>query len=116
MFYTYRQNSSGGSYDDSSTYVIIEAESAYAANILAEYYGIYFDGCDKNIDCRCCGDRWTEATESDGEEFIHIYNQPIKDINMRHMYKTDTVTISYLDGREETFNLKRYIEDNNAQC
>lgn len=61
MFYTYRQNNSGGSFkmDDSvDIYVIIEAPDGYSADRRAEDVGIYFNGCNTDRDCPCCGDRW----------------------------------------------------------
>ena len=57
MFYTYRQNNSGGTfvYDESagiSVNVIIEANSREQAKRRAEQIGLYFDG---QMDCDCCG-------------------------------------------------------------
>lgn len=50
MFYTYRQNNSGGSFKITKKikhFVIIEADSAKEANKKAEHIGIYFDGVKK---------------------------------------------------------------------
>jgi hypothetical protein len=66
-FYCFRQNNSGGSfvYDRNlAQKVIIEAETADEANDLAKNLGIYFDGCDRGWDCRCCGDRWNTVSDS----------------------------------------------------
>lgn len=63
-FYEYSQNNSGGHFhvDDKVCHcVIIEARSADEADIIAQDLGIYFDGVSKDLDCSCCGDRWTEA-------------------------------------------------------
>ena len=60
MFFTYCQNNSGGVFDQNETvdvYTIVEADSADEADRRAEAIGIYFDGCEKDIDCECCGDR-----------------------------------------------------------
>lgn len=66
-FYLYDQNNSGGSFevdDDVAHRVIIEAVSAAKANKKAKSVGIYFNGVEKGIDCECCGDRWSSASES----------------------------------------------------
>lgn len=77
MFYTFRQNNSGGKFevnDSVKHYVIIEADNAEEANNIAgEKTDIYFNGVDKNIDCECCGDRWDEQDESDGTETPMIF-------------------------------------------
>ena len=60
-WYEFDQNNSGGVFvmdDDVSIKVFIQAESEDVANQKAEEVGIYFDGCEKGIDCDCCGDRW----------------------------------------------------------
>ena len=61
MFYHYSQNNSGGSFDFDKKagithHVVIEAESAEAADRKAESIGLYFDG---EGDCPCCGERWS---------------------------------------------------------
>lgn len=74
-FFDFRQNNSGGGHDideDSGigVHVIVEAESADDANRRAEDIGLYFDGCDDNRDCPCCGDRWYRQYPSDGEDVM----------------------------------------------
>ena len=81
-FYTFSQNNSGGSFVYSkntgvSHFVIIEAHTAKEANRYAEDIGIYFDGCSKGRDCRCCGDRWYETSDRDGEPSPMIYSKPV---------------------------------------
>lgn len=76
-FYAYRQNNSGGSFDfdreqGHGVLVFIEANNLKQANALAQAAGLYFDGCYKGIDCRCCGDRWGEPW--DGPEETPTYN------------------------------------------
>lgn len=78
MFYTFHQNNSGGRFkidDTVTTYVIIEADSASDANLRAEQVGIYFDGCYKEIDCDCCGDRWHDVDDRDATDVPMIYNE-----------------------------------------
>ena len=78
--YEYCQNNSGGGYDTpewtgpedlggvfnsmegyrTKAYdVWVLAESGDEADSLAQKYaGVYFNGCEEDIDCDCCGDRW----------------------------------------------------------
>ena len=63
MFYSFRQNNSGGRFvfdekDGISVLVVVEADDYEDACRRAENIGIYFDGCQAGIDCPCCGDRW----------------------------------------------------------
>ena len=63
MFYTFRQNNSGGRFDFQpdkgiGRFVIVEAKTRQAAIQRAERIGLYFDGCRNGRDCYCCGDRW----------------------------------------------------------
>lgn len=98
MFYTFRQNNSGGSFhidDEVDVYVVIEATSADDANSIATDNGIYFDGCRTGHDCQCCGDRWRWAYESDATETPEIYGSPASE--------STGVIIYYLDGRVERF-------------
>ena len=60
-YYMYDQNNSGGNfvYDEKLTHrVVVEADSEDEAIKIGKSLGIYFNGCDKGIDCPCCGDRW----------------------------------------------------------
>jgi len=72
-FYLFDQNNSGGVHlvegNKFDTKVVIEAETADAANIRAQEIGIYFD-VECEIDCECCGSRWFEASEYDGYESL----------------------------------------------
>lgn len=65
MFYPFKQNNSGGYFNEPAICVIIEADSADEANMKAEEEGIYFDGCYDRIDCPCCGDRWYKQRHDD---------------------------------------------------
>lgn len=78
MFYMYSQNNSGGSFSESygiAEYVIVEADSAGAADARAESIGLYFDG---DGDCSCCGDRWS-TQYGDGDAVPSIYGTPLID-------------------------------------
>lgn len=81
MFFTYRQNNSGGVFDFDDrkgigVAVIVEAASVAEANERAEAIGLYFDGCDSGIDCDCCGDRWSRPY-GDGTKKPEIYSTDV---------------------------------------
>ena len=76
MFYNFRQNNSGGSFSGPALNVIVEAWNAEDANSRAESVGLYFNGCGMGFDCSCCGDRWSMAWESEGEDQPSIYGKP----------------------------------------
>ena len=112
-FYHFNQNNSGGSFTENENVcknVFIEAHSADEANLLADNFGIYFDGCDQNIDCSCCGDRWYEVREDSGTKDLVIYdsNQE-KVVNVKKAFKdtfSDKCIIHYLNGTKETVIFK----------
>lgn len=86
-FYQFRQNNSGGSFSHDAeegigVYVLVEADNADHANARAERIGIYFDGCRDGADCPCCGDRWSEVCEYDGDDTPKVYGadaRPVAD-------------------------------------
>jgi hypothetical protein len=70
-FYLFSQSNPGGYFiqnDQIDEYVIIHAENAKDANAKAQEIGIYFDGIEKSIDCKCCNDRWYRVSEYDSSE------------------------------------------------
>lgn len=72
-FYKFSQNNSGGSFnvDEKVCHrLLIEANTASEACSIAENFGVYFDGCEKGMDCDCCGDRWYFPSEL---EFPYSY-------------------------------------------
>lgn len=107
MFYCFNQNNSGGSFivnDSVAHYVIIEANSADEANDRAESVGIYFNGCDNDYDCPCCGDRWYAVWRDDGDETPVIYGTPVKEYEDMWAGKGEPYAhVYYADGRKETF-------------
>ena len=101
MFYTYRQNNSGGDFHIKPTigickYVIIEANSADDANERAEAIGLYFNGCRDGSDCRCCGDRWYMANKLSATEQPEIYEELVEK-------KGTDIAVHYLDGTFKLF-------------
>ena len=113
MFYHFNQINSGGSFNFDENqgithHVIIEADKASYANLDAEEIGIYFDGCFTGRDCDCCGDRWKEVWEIDGEELPHIYGSSVQEtINSEYFYRWvepgKEICVHYKDGRKEWF-------------
>jgi len=109
MFYTFKQNNSGGHFsfdeeDGITHYVIVEADSNAEAIRKAIDIGIYFNGVEDGADCGCCGDRWCDYVE--GEAYPSIYGRdatttPIKDLFlMRWMDVGKEACIHYKDGRK----------------
>jgi len=99
-FYEYRQNNSGGSFDIDDAAGIgvrvwIEATDSDHADSRAESIGIYFNGVDDEMDCECCGDRWSAAWAADGEDKPTTFDQ--KYDFMWH----DTIYIHNMDGTIE---------------
>lgn len=101
-FYTFRQSNTGGSFDvddNLAHFTIVEAENYSNANIIAEDIGIYFNGCEKELDCSCCGDRWEELNEWDkGTEEPMIYGKRAEEYwhgisSIKYEYR-----IHYLNG------------------
>lgn len=85
-FFEFRQNNTGGSFeiDDEagiSILVIVEADGPEDANRRAQELGIYFDGCEDDRDCSCCGDRWSAQWSDDqGEPVPSQYGVPLIDV------------------------------------
>lgn len=102
-FWEFSQNNSGGGFLTDhdrgiSHFVIIEAQNADEANLRAKGVGIYFDGCETNQDCSCCGDRWYEASGS-GDDLPTLYG--VRPWMHEDLWMTDDVNhtyIHYYDG------------------
>lgn len=112
-YYTFDQNNSGGRFHVNHNtgithYVIIEAANAKAANSRAEDIGIYFNGCENNQDCSCCGDRWQRTTEQDGTESPEIFGQPAEKYKSDiELFSSDTA-ISY--GKQDIDKEKKALK------
>ena len=79
-WYHFSQNNSGGSFTINKNVaeeVFIEAQNVYTANNLGLIIGLYFDGVEQGIDCKCCGSRWYRTKEeisiADMMEYIYKY-------------------------------------------
>lgn len=105
MFYSYRQNNSGGYFEFNdeegiTIEVIVEANSVQQANALANSIGLYFDGVDSGIDCSCCGDRWSEPwREDDAEESLPTESY-YDGLYEQDTAKGKTICIHYLNGEK----------------
>ena len=99
MFYTYVQNNSFGTWDDTvGKIVIIEADTAGEADAIAITKGIYFDGCQEGKDCDCCGDRWAKAWE-DGSSTPKTYGDEVTEgIVKDYWHKGIVGWLYYKDG------------------
>ena len=107
MFYHFRQNNSGGSFDTDSKVainVIIEANDKDHANELAEVVGLYFNGCGAGKDCTCCGDRWEKVWNEDyASEAPEIYGEPVELHNEWSLESGDVMAyVYYLDRPRDT--------------
>ena len=109
-FFHYSQNNSGGSFRTDAArgiahHVIIEAESSATADDRAEKIGLYFDGCAKDIDCPCCGDRWSRQwSDSDATDEPRVYNRTPEAAAADSIWGLDPeVSVHYADGRVVNF-------------
>ncbi|HWL72116.1 MAG TPA: hypothetical protein VNS22_27555 [Geminicoccus sp.] len=109
QWYSFNQNGSGGVFKGPALTVLIEATSREQANALAQMHNVYFDGCDKGLDCSCCGDRWGPTWDEDGypsaeEARQHTYRLTGEFSRTYHRWaRTDGVPmlVAYgLDGKE----------------
>jgi hypothetical protein len=104
-FYLFSQNNSGGSFhvdkkEGIAEYVIIEALSASDANRRAEAIGIYFDGVENDMDCPCCGDRWS-SVYGDGDDVPKIYGKTIQEYRESEWksFMRNNIVVHYMDGK-----------------
>lgn len=108
MFYVYNQNNSGGSFvidkaNGITHIVIIEADTLGEANYMAESKGIYFDGVESGLDCKCCGDRWYPPCDEKGDTEPLIYDKKPEDYvkqegNLLWMEKGFEIAVNYKNG------------------
>ena len=99
-FFDYRQNNSGGLWTSPYLVVLAQASSAKEADDRVERdAGVYFDGCQQDIDCPCCGDRWSRAW-GEGSAQPEIYGEPAEKFMP---YDGMKVLVLYADGRREEF-------------
>lgn len=110
MFWHFSQNNSGGRFDFNiksgiTHHVVIEADNVNDANRRAEAIGIYFDGCDNDMDCPCCGDRWYKQSYFDkGDNEPLVYSKPVSNYtSFRWMEEGKEICVHYKDGSKVWF-------------
>jgi len=97
MFYTFRQNNSGGwlakdhNFDQ---YVIIEAVDADQANVRFLELGPELSYC------QCCGERWGDVYDGDGTEAPEIYGDPVNEY-VPYGRNNNAAIVHYLDGHKD---------------
>lgn len=105
-YFRYSQNNSGGHFDIDDTvahHVIIQAHTSQDADRRAVEIGIYFNGCDDDRDCPCCGDRWSTAW-GDGDDTPLIYDTPPETYDDTFTPKGEPVChVYHLDGSKTTY-------------
>jgi len=102
-FYMWDQNNSGGSFvvnENLSHRVVIEAKNKEEAESKASYFGIYYDGVEEGIDCKCCGDRWYKDYYELDCEGMDTYLQNLAD---EYGWEDPDIIVHYLDGTKKTF-------------
>ena len=118
MFYTYRQNNTGGDFivdpeAGISVQVIVEADSLDEANTRAETIGLYFDGVRDGMDCGCCGDRWYTPWGEGNEVPCDQVGRPLVEVKPDPTYGGQTnwagelpdTFVHLKDGRKFGFHL-----------
>lgn len=109
MFYTFRQNNSGGAFaltDDLTRFVIIEATSKEQACDKLIALGAYFDGCEMGRDCSCCGDRWNTCCDESETPLVSgraADQYGNGEWEHRWMKPSREIVIHYEDGKKEWF-------------
>lgn len=102
MFFEYSQNNSGGGFDFEewkvTEYVIVEADDDNEADRIAQGLGVYFDD-NYEIDCDCCGTRWSQASSWDKSPLPSKYGTPI----WRQYLNPPTFDIDWMRGKPETY-------------
>lgn len=102
-FYEYSQNNTGGSFIKEMGYaIIIQANSNEEADRIAESKGVYFDGCENDRDCSCCGDRWDRAY-GEGTEEPEFYSKKHSPNGKPYINWNLPTNIYYKDGTTEVF-------------
>ena len=114
-YFHYSQNNSGGSFDFSELdgithHVVIQANDAEEADLLAVKKGLYFDGCEAGQDCECCGDRWCSMSflERKGNPEPMVYDEPVTAfIGPAWMEAGKEIAVHHADGRIEWFGVAK---------
>jgi hypothetical protein len=91
MYYSFRQNNSGGRFQGPANTVWVEADSAEEANnIFTTLDNCYFDP-DFQFDCGCCRARWYEADEQAAKSHYDMLREIDRDINSEWKSMSDLI-------------------------
>jgi len=102
MFYLFRQNNSYGKFLKPAREVFIEADDVIGALTRAEgIEGIYFKGS-SDMDCPCCGPRWSRHSLEYSREEYDEYRLNCRDYMVWLSPKIPYMAIYYADGSVET--------------
>ena len=83
-WYCYSQNNSGGSFVGPH-YVIVQAASSDEADEKAEDGNVvYFGGVAAGHDCSCCGDRWRQSMDDEGDDVPTIWGKPVDLVSLEY--------------------------------
>lgn len=121
-YFTFQQNNSGGFFTGPN-YIIIRAESlsdaCEKAQRLTSFFpslddacNVYFNGVDDELDCPCCGDRWSEHFVEDGTDVPMIYDTPVQEyLNGFRQYPPSVIIAEV--GEKKSLTVYNYRSDNN---
>lgn len=102
-WYPYRQNNSGGSFTEDQNQgpqVFIQAESAAGAWSMAqEMFDFEY--------CECCGERWYEAEEDDGQDEPTVYGVPVNEVTQS--FFVDYAILHHFNGVVEKVTFKKGV-------
>lgn len=111
-YYHFSQNNSGGRWkvdDDFAEDVIITARTVDEANRRAEDVGIYFDGCNSDRDCNCCGDRWYPQYQESESVEPTIHGMSLSEYISDSSSGRAKIIIHHSDGTRETLTATKPV-------
>jgi hypothetical protein len=105
-FFMWSQNNSGGHFhvdEDLTWRVVIQADTYGEAEYKALNLGVYYNGCDDDRDCSCCGDRWYEGQElGDDQLKDDTLVEHLQKYADEYGWEDPSIIIHYLDGTKGT--------------
>lgn len=111
-FYHFRQNNTGGSFDYDrdlgiTVNVVIEGDDADDITERAAKIGLYWDGCQYEKDCPCCGDRWSRPWAEHLDEHPMVYGEPVGSVTYTYGKPLrdgkNNICVHFADGRMEWY-------------
>lgn len=117
MYYTLRQNNSGGYFDYDADhgiteFVIVEGNSVDDIKSKLNFIINSYPG--RGVDCPCCGDRWYSCDwmiESDLEEVPSVYGKDVRELtHKQEKGKLKSVAVHNLDGTIDWYHYDYFQE------